>query len=73
MVLLPSGANSWFAEWATPNLTLGFWLFYSDFHTTHDAFYGFAQPGHLKIRVRFIRQLMKKYWSDPFPAPALPE
>jgi Ser/Thr protein kinase RdoA (MazF antagonist) len=58
---------------AVPYLTLGFWLFYSDFHTTHDAFYGFVQPGHLKIRVRFIQQLMQKYWPDPFPAPAMPE
>jgi Ser/Thr protein kinase RdoA (MazF antagonist) len=57
---------------AVPYLTLGFWLFYSDFHTTHDEFYGFVQPGHLRIRVRFIQQLMKKYWPDPFPAPAMP-
>jgi Ser/Thr protein kinase RdoA (MazF antagonist) len=57
---------------AVPYLTLGFWLFYSDFHTTHDEFYAYVQPGHLRIRVRFIQQLMKKYWPDPFPAPALP-
>jgi len=58
---------------AVPYLTLGFWLFYSDFHTTHDAFYSFVKPGHLKIRVRFIQQLMQKYWPEPFPAPAMPE
>ncbi len=58
---------------AVPYLTLGFWLFYSDFHTTHDGFYEFVQPGHLKIRVRFIQQLMKKYWPDPFPAPEIPD
>jgi Ser/Thr protein kinase RdoA (MazF antagonist) len=57
---------------AIPYLTLGFWLFYSDFHTTHDEFYAYVQPGHLRIRVRFIQQLMKKYWPDPFPAPAMP-
>ena len=57
---------------AIPYLTLGFWLFYSDFHTTHDEFYPFVQPGHLRIRVRFIQQLMKKYWPEPFPAPAMP-
>lgn len=57
---------------AVPYLTLGFWLFYSDFHTTHDEFYAFVQPGHLRIRIRFIQQLMKKYWPDPFPAPAMP-
>lgn len=27
-----------------PYLSLGFWLFYMGFHTTHDQFYGYIQP-----------------------------
>ena len=54
---------------AVPYLALGFWLFYMHFHTTHDQFYPFIQPAHLKLRVGLIQQLMKKNWVSPFPAP----
>lgn len=48
---------------AVPWLALGFWLFYMRFHTTHDQFYPFVQPGHLKLRVAMMRQLMERYWQ----------
>jgi Ser/Thr protein kinase RdoA (MazF antagonist) len=56
---------------AVPYLALGFWLFYMHFHTTHDQFYPFIQPAHLKLRVGLMQQLMVKYWAEPFPAPAV--
>jgi Ser/Thr protein kinase RdoA (MazF antagonist) len=57
---------------AVPYLALGFWLFYMEFHTTHDQFYPFVQPGHLKLRMGLVQQLIKKYWTSPLPAPAMP-
>lgn len=46
-----------------PYLSLGFWLFYMGFHTTHDQFYPLVfQPSQLKMRINVIRQLMEKYW-----------
>ena len=47
---------------AVPYLSLGFWLFYSAFHTTHDQFYAYVQPAHLKLRTNMIKQLMERYW-----------
>ena len=55
---------------AMPYLSLGFWLFYMSFHTTHDQFFPFIQPDHLKLRLGLIQQLMKKNWPSSFPAPA---
>jgi Ser/Thr protein kinase RdoA (MazF antagonist) len=55
---------------AVPYLSLGFWLFYMGFHTTHDQFFPFIQPDHLKLRLGLVQQLMKKSWPLPFPAPA---
>jgi Ser/Thr protein kinase RdoA (MazF antagonist) len=55
---------------AVPYLSLGFWLFYMSFHTTHDQFFPFVQPDHLKLRLGLVQQLMKKNWPSPFPAPA---
>jgi len=49
---------------AVPYLSLGFWLFYGAFHTTHDQFYAFVQPAHLKLRAGLIRRLMEKYWDN---------
>ena len=46
-----------------PDPSLGFWLFYMGFHTTHDQFYPFIQPDHLKLRTGLIRQLMERYWG----------
>ena len=48
---------------AVPWLSLGFWLFYMAFHTTHDQFYSFVQPAHLKLRMDLLRKLMEKYWE----------
>lgn len=48
---------------AVPYLSLGFWLFYSAFHTTHDQFYAYVQPAHLKLRTTMIKQLMERYWQ----------
>ncbi len=48
---------------AVPYLSLGFWLFYAAFHTTHDQFYAYVQPEHLRLRTNMIRQLMERYWQ----------
>lgn len=48
---------------AVPYLTLGFWLFYMGFHTTHDQFYSFAQPSHLKLLMGVLRSLVEKHWK----------
>jgi Ser/Thr protein kinase RdoA (MazF antagonist) len=48
---------------AVPWLSLGWWLFYMGFHTTHDQFYPFVQPAHLKLRMGLMRQLMGRYWE----------
>jgi Ser/Thr protein kinase RdoA (MazF antagonist) len=47
-----------------PWLTLGFWLFYMSFHTTHDQFYGFAQPTHRNAYLGFLRQLVATCWHN---------
>jgi len=47
---------------AIPYLCLGFWLFYMGFHTTHDQFYVFIQPTHLKGVTAFLRNIVKTYW-----------
>lgn len=49
---------------AVPHLSLGFWLFYMGFHTTHDQFFPFVQPAHLKLRTGLIRQMMERYWTE---------
>jgi len=51
---------------AVPYLMLGFWLFYTGFHTTHDQFYTYVQPAHLKPRVALIRYFMEKYWDQEY-------
>ncbi len=48
---------------AVPYLALGFWVFYSGFHTTHDQFYLFLQPAQLKQRFGMVRRMLEKYWK----------
>lgn len=50
---------------AIPYLTLGFWLFYMGFHTTHDQFYAFIQPSHLKMLMGLFKNMAQKYWAVP--------
>jgi Ser/Thr protein kinase RdoA (MazF antagonist) len=47
-----------------PYLSLGFWLFYMGFHTTHENFYRFLQPEHLKPVIGFLRHLVQEYWTE---------
>jgi Ser/Thr protein kinase RdoA (MazF antagonist) len=48
---------------AIPYLALGFWLFYMEFHSTHDQFYQLiAEPAMLKMRMAFVRQLIERNW-----------
>lgn len=42
-----------------PDLALGFWLFYMGFHTTHDQFYVFTQPSHLKWTTGLLRNMVE--------------
>ena len=48
---------------AIPYLALGFWLFYSAFHTTHDQFSLFIHPSQLKFRFGYVRQMIERYWE----------
>ncbi|MEC5145900.1 phosphotransferase [Chitinophaga sp. 212800010-3] len=48
---------------AVPYLILGFWLFYMGFHTTHDQFYAFIQPAHLKGITGLLKHLAGTYWE----------
>lgn len=47
---------------AIPYLTLGFWLFYMGFHTTHDQFYAFTQAAHVNLYMGFLQHIANKYW-----------
>ena len=46
-----------------PYLSLGFWLFYMSFHTTHDQFYSFSQPSHRNTYIGFLRHLVAMHWD----------
>jgi Ser/Thr protein kinase RdoA (MazF antagonist) len=46
---------------AVPYLSLGWWLFYMRFHSTHDQFYPLVQPALFKLRVDLVRKLMEPY------------
>lgn len=48
---------------AIPFISLGWWLFYMGFHTTHDQFHAFVQPGHLKLFTGLLRHLANTYWK----------
>jgi len=52
---------------AIPYLGLGFWLFYMGFHTTHDQFYAFIQPGHLSTLIRLFQHITATYWPVAVP------
>lgn len=47
-----------------PYLSLGFWLFYMGFHTTHDQFSVFSQPPHLNFYIGFLKHITEKYYSE---------
>jgi Ser/Thr protein kinase RdoA (MazF antagonist) len=47
-----------------PYLSLGFWLFYMGFHTTHDQFFGFIQPATLKAYTGFLKNLAQQHWNS---------
>lgn len=46
-----------------PCLTLGFWLFYMGFHTTHDHFYTFTQPAYVKMFTGFLKHVVNTWWD----------
>ncbi|NII26090.1 phosphotransferase [Pseudoflavitalea sp. X16] len=48
---------------AVPYLSLGFWLFYMGFHTTHDQFYAFSQPSQVKLFTGILRHIAATYWD----------
>ncbi|PZR25946.1 MAG: hypothetical protein DI535_16040 [Citrobacter freundii] len=49
-----------------PLLSPGFWLFYMQFHSTHDQFYPLIfEPATLKMRTGLIRQLIANNWYWP--------
>jgi len=48
---------------AVPYLSLGFWLFYMGFHTTHDQFTAFSQPPHLNFYTAFLKHIVENYWD----------
>lgn len=45
---------------AIPLLSLGFWMFYFGFYTTHDQFLPLLQNPHLTARTNLIRRMMKR-------------
>ena len=49
---------------AVPYLSLGFWLFYMGFHTTHDQFYVFTQPVHVKSYTGILKHIVETYWNS---------
>lgn len=46
-----------------PYLAIGFWLFYMGFHTTHDQFYVFSQPSHIKSYTGILKNIVETYWK----------
>jgi Ser/Thr protein kinase RdoA (MazF antagonist) len=48
---------------AIPWLTLGWWCFYMDFHSTHDQFYPLVQRSQLKARTAIIRLLIEPLYK----------
>ncbi|MDR2238071.1 MAG: phosphotransferase [Chryseobacterium sp.] len=46
-----------------PYLAFGFWLFYMNFHTTHDQFSVFTQLPHVKSYIRILKNIAEKYWE----------
>ncbi|AHF17093.1 phosphotransferase enzyme family protein [Niabella soli] len=48
---------------AVPYLSIGFWLFYMGFHTTHDQFYVFSQPTQVKSYTGLLRFIVENFWD----------
>ncbi len=48
---------------AIPYLSLGFWLFYMGFHTTHDQFYVFSNQSQVKLYLDLLKHIAKTYWN----------
>lgn len=48
---------------AVPYIALGWWLFYMGFHTTHDQFHAFVQPGQLKLFTGLLKHMADTYWE----------
>lgn len=46
-----------------PYLSIGFWLFYMGFHTTHDQFYAFSQPSQVKLYTGVLKHIVETYWD----------
>ncbi|MBC9910145.1 phosphotransferase enzyme family protein [Chitinophaga varians] len=46
-----------------PYLAVGWWLFYMGFHTTHDQFHAYTQPGQVKLFTGLLRHLATTYWK----------
>lgn len=49
-----------------PYLSFGFWLFYMNFHTTHDQFYVFSQPAHVKLYTGFLKNIAENHWEKGY-------
>lgn len=47
-----------------PYLSIGFWLFYMGFHTTHDQFYVFSQPSQVKSYTGLLKHIVETYWNN---------
>jgi Ser/Thr protein kinase RdoA (MazF antagonist) len=47
-----------------PYLSIGFWLFYMGFHTTHDQFYVYTQPGQVKAYTAILKHIVENYWTE---------
>jgi len=47
-----------------PYLSIGFWLFYMGFHTTHDQFYVFTQPSQVKAYTGLLKHIVQTYWDS---------
>ncbi len=49
---------------SVPYLSLGFWLFYMGWHTSHDHGTRVLKPDHLKSVGAFLRHLVNEYWNE---------
>lgn len=45
-----------------PYLAVGWWFFYMGFHTSHDQFHAYTQPGQLKLFTGLLKHLAT-YWT----------
>ncbi len=49
---------------AIPYLSLGFWLFYKGFHTTHDQFHFFNEPSYFKPILLYLKTMIDNHWQQ---------